>query len=228
MKNKRNEKTVEKKLGIIFKNPKLLHTALVHRSYLNESQEPQSNERFEFLGDAVLEFVVSANLTVSFPDLQEGELTALRARLVNTESLASVATKLNLGDVLYLSRGEERGGGRKNTALLADTFEAIMGALFLDQGIEACEKVVAHLILPSAQQELAHLKDPKSLLQELVQAQGKRAPFYKVIHEEGPDHAKMFTIAVLVENQEIAKGAGKSKKEAEEEAAKAALERLKE
>ncbi len=228
MKNERNEKILEKKLGISFRNPKLLHTALVHRSYLNETQEPQSNERFEFLGDAVLEFVVSANLTVSFPDLQEGELTALRARLVNTESLASVATKLNLGDVLYLSRGEEGGGGRKNTALLADTFEAVVGALFLDQGIEACEKVVAHLILPRATDELAHLKDPKSLLQELVQAQGKRAPFYKVVNEKGPDHAKMFTVAAVVEDEKIAIGMGKSKKEAEEEAAKAALERLKE
>lgn len=226
MKQQPNKTAIEKNLGVSFKNAGLLHTALVHRSFLNESKEKSSNERLEFLGDAVLEFVVSSEIVKKFPDLDEGGLTALRSKLVNTVSLAKVAQKVNLGQSLYISKGEEDGGGRNNPALLADSFEAVVGALFLDQGITACQDIIKKLILPKIQEALTNLKDAKSLLQENVQAQGKRAPIYKVISQAGPDHAKTFIVGVFVEGVEIERGGGKNKKEAEEEAAKKALEKI--
>lgn len=221
-----SEEIIQIKLGVSFTDKKLLHQALVHRSYLNESDEKESNERLEFLGDAVLEFVVTSDIVNKFVKLQEGELTALRSRLVNTIALANLAKKLELGQALYLSRGEEGSGGRENPALLADTFEAIIGALYLDQGIDACKNVIDRFILPGAKDALENLKDPKSALQELVQRQGDQIPKYKVISEIGPDHAKVFTVAVMVNNELIAQGTGKSKQEAEQEAAQEALKKL--
>lgn len=226
MKKVTREEEVEKKLKVHFRNLSLLHNALIHRSFLNESSERESNERFEFLGDAVLEFIVSSLIFESYPDLQEGELTALRSKLVNTQSLAAVAKSLGLGDALYISRGEEEGGGRVNPTLLADTFEAVLGALYLDQGTTVCEKVIKLFILPRTQTALENLKDSKSLLQEVIQAKGKRAPLYKVIKEQGPDHAKTFIVGVTVEGVEIAQGVGKSKQEAEQKAAQEALKKL--
>lgn len=221
-----NEQKIEEKLGVSFKDKKLLHTALIHRSYVNESDEQMSNERFEFLGDAVLEFVVTARITEEFATLQEGELTALRSKLVNTISLAGIAQNLGLGESLYLSKGEESGGGRENPALLADTFEAVIGALHLDQGIEACEQIIERFILPNAQPALANLKDPKSALQELVQRQGNQVPRYKVLSEVGPDHAKTFIVGVYTNDNMISQGMGKSKQEAEQKAAEEALKKL--
>lgn len=220
------EKEIEKKLAVRFKNPRFLHTALVHRSYLNESKETTSNERLEFLGDAVLELIVSAALIRNYPAFEEGELTALRSNLVNTNSLAQAAERLELGKSLYLSKGEEESGGRKNKTLLANTFEAIIGAIFLDQGISSCEKILEKFILQKTKQALLHLKDPKSMLQEQIQKRGQRAPIYKIIREEGSDHAKIFTVGVFVNGDLWAKGTGKSKQEAEQKAAQQALKNL--
>lgn len=220
------EKELEKRLGVIFKNPGMLHRALIHRSYLNESGEPNSNETLEFLGDAVLEFIVSTELFNSYPKLEEGELTALRSQLVNTTALSQVAEELSLGSALYLSRGEEGSGGRKNPSLLADTFEAVIGAIFLDLGVESAQQVVKRLIIPRTQVALHNLKDPKSLLQEIVQAKKGRAPVYGVLEEKGPDHAKVFKVGVYVNSKQVAWGTGKNKQTAQQSAAKNALEKL--
>lgn len=224
-KNSKEQKLLEK-IKIKFSNPKIFHQALVHRSYLNENpKERQSNERLEFLGDAVLEFSVSQRLFESLPERAEGELTALRAKLVNTESLASVGQKLGIGETLYLSRGEEAGGGRENKTLLANAVEAIIGAIFLDQGIETVKEFINQYIADASKLELApgKLKDPKTLFQEKIQAKGLRAPVYKLVSQEGPDHAKKFEVAVSVEGKKIASGKGRSLKEAQQEAASQAL-----
>lgn len=217
---------IEEKIGIGFKNKKLLNQAFIHRSYLNENPDiPQSNERLEFLGDAVLEFVVSEVLFQKFKKEDEGHLTALRARLVNTVSLAQTAKELGVGKLLYLSRGEEKGGGRENPSLLADTVEALIGAIFVDQGIEKANDFVDRFILKRLPEIVKKpLKDPKSLLQEFVQANGYPAPVYKVVKEVGPDHAKEFTVEVLIGGKPYTQGTGPSKQVATQKAAKAALE----
>lgn len=207
------------------KNNKLLKQALTHRSWVNENDESRgTNERLEFLGDAILEFVVSLSIYNKFKDKEEGYLTALRANLVNTKNLSQVAEKLNLGAEIYLSKGEEEGGGRTNPSLLADTVEAIIGAIYLDQGIDASKEFIEENILIDADKKAsAPLKDPKSLLQEKVQAQGLPAPRYQLVSEIGPDHNKEFTIEVIINGKSIAKGVGKSKSEAEQDAAGSAL-----
>lgn len=207
------------------KNNKLLKQALTHRSWVNENDEGRgTNERLEFLGDAILEFVVSLSIYNKFKDKEEGYLTALRANLVNTKNLSQVAEKLNLGAEIYLSKGEEEGGGRTNPSLLADTVEAIIGAIYLDQGIDASKEFIEENILIDADKKAsAPLKDPKSLLQEKVQAQGLPAPRYQLVSEIGPDHNKEFTIEVIINGKSIAKGVGKSKSEAEQDAAGSAL-----
>lgn len=228
MKPKTQEEEIEKNINIQFKKKALLHQALIHRSYLNENkQEKSSNERLEFLGDAVLEFVVSERLYHSFPHFSEGKLTALRAKLVNTRALAAIARKLKLGEAIYLSKGEESNQGRSNTSLLANTLEALIGAIFLDQGIQASESFINRFIL-SRIPDIARepLKDAKSLLQELVQSRGLPAPIYKTIREEGPDHAKEFTVQVLINKKPVAWGRGSSKQTAAQNAAKKALARL--
>ncbi len=213
---------------IDFKNKNLLKQALTHRSWVNENSENNgTNERLEFLGDAILEFIVSKEIYARFPKEEEGYLTALRANLVNTKNLASVATSLKIGDMILLSKGEEDGGGRLNSSLLADTVEAIIGALFLDQGIEASEKFINDNILIDVDKKASlPLKDPKSLLQEKVQAKGYSAPKYQVISEIGPDHNKEFTVEVIVNGKPEAKGKGKSKSEAEQDAATNALDSM--
>lgn len=224
MNPKKNEEQLQEKLEVKFNDPALLHQALLHRSYLNESSEPESNERLEFLGDAVLEFIVSKELFTSYPDLQEGELTSLRANLVNTDSLARASRELGLGEVIYLSRGEEKGGGRMSTSLLANSFEALIGALFIDQGVEAAQNLITKFLLSRTQEAMENLKDAKSLLQEKVQAAGSKAPVYRILEESGPDHAKTFIVGVFVGEKELSRGTGKSKQEAEQAAASAALE----
>src|SRR3989344_2336125 len=208
-----------------FTNKKLLELALTHKSWVNEhSGKRGSNERLEFLGDAILEFIVSKEIYSKFPQEEEGYLTALRANLVNTKNLAEVAKKLNIGEMIKLSKGEEDGGGRTNSSLLADTVEAIIGALFLDQGLEASEKFIKENILIDTDKKAGlPLKDPKSLLQEKVQSKNLPAPKYQVISETGPDHNKEFVIKVVVNGKSIAKGTGKSKSEAEQDAAGSAL-----
>lgn len=212
-------------LKTTFKNHNLFDLALTHRSWVNEHKGVRSsNERLEFLGDAILEFVVSREIYIKFPDREEGFLTALRANLVNTVALAEIATSLNLGKFIYLSKGEEDGGGRENTSLLADTVEAIIGAIFIDRGIEASEKFIKENILINVNEKAStSLKDPKSLLQEYVQSLGRSTPKYKVVSQVGPDHNKRFEIEVEIENETWGRGGGKSKAEAEQEAARQAL-----
>ncbi|MBI2590646.1 MAG: ribonuclease III [Candidatus Blackburnbacteria bacterium] len=223
------EAQIEEKIGITFKNKSYLHKAFVHRSYLNENkQENESNERLEFLGDAVLEFIVSNHLFAHFPKLDEGHLTALRSKLVNTISLAQTARELDLGDALYLSRGEEQSGGRTNTGLLANTVEALLGAIFLDQGVDGAREFVDKFILSKVPETVKEsLKDPKSMLQEFVQARGLPAPGYKVVAETGPDHAKEFAVEVFIDKKSYASGKGNSKKAATQDAAAKALEEWK-
>lgn len=211
----------------IFKNQALFTQALTHRSWVNEHKgERTSNERLEFLGDAILEFVITEHIFDQFPNEQEGYLTSLRANLVNTQNLAALALKLGVGSELYLSRGEEEGGGRENTSLLADTVEAIIGALYLDQGLELVKEFVkSNLVTEIPDKVKSPLKDPKSRLQEYIQSKGGLAPNYKVIEESGPDHEKRFIIDVIVSGESWGKGEGKSKNQAEQAAAEKALEK---
>lgn len=210
----------------LFKNETLMNQALTHRSWVNEHKNArQSNERLEFLGDAILEYIVSKELFRLYPDQPEGYLTALRANIVNTESLAGISASLKLGEKLFLSKGEEEGGGRNNPSILADTFEAVIGALYIDGGLEKAEELIQTMLLKHIDKIVSKpLKDPKSLLQELVQAEGCMAPKYEVVHEEGPDHDKIFTIDVLVDGKKAGTGTGKNKSEAAQNAAKNALE----
>lgn len=209
----------------IFKDEKLFKMALTHKSSLNEMPElKESNERLEFLGDAILEFVVTESLYKSFPDKQEGYLTALRANLVNTQNLAELAKRLGVGELILLSRGEEDGGGRENPSLLADTVEALIGALYLDQGVKRVEEFIKINLITEIPDKVAKpLKDPKSRFQEYIQAKGFPTPKYKVLRELGPDHNKEFVVEVSVEGKVLGKGEGKSKSLAEQEAAKNAL-----
>ena len=209
----------------IFNHKDLFETALTHKSCLNEHPEiKESNERLEFLGDAVLEFIITETLYKSFPDKQEGYLTALRANLVNTQNLSEIAKKINIGSLIHLSKGEEDGGGRENPSLLADTVEAIIGALYLDQGLIKVEEFIKeNLVAEIPDKVLKPLKDPKSRFQEYIQAKGFPAPKYKVLKETGPDHNRDFVIQVEVQGKIYGEGAGKSKSQAEQEAAKKAL-----
>ncbi len=213
-----------------FNNKQLFDQVFTHRSFLNESSEKlESNERLEFLGDSILSFIVSSYIFEHFPDFKEGELTNLRSILTNTETLASVSRELGLGQHLKLSKGEEAGGGRENKTLLANTFEALLGGLFVDQGLEAGKEFVHDTILSRTEKFLEEygLKDPKSQLQETIQELHRVSPVYKIINEEGPDHAKMYTVGVYLNDKLLAEGIGKSKQEAEKQAAAAALLELK-
>lgn len=214
------------KIEKFFKNKDLLKQALTHKSWVNEHKNlRESNERLEFLGDAVLEFVVSKELYLKLPKKEEGYLTALRANLVNTVNLSKVAIRLNIGKVLYLSKGEVESGGRNNPSILADTVEAVIGAVYFDGGTKKAENFIKEYILDDLEQKIKEpLKDSKSRLQEVVQAKGLMAPKYEVVSEEGPDHNKDFLIQVIINNKPYAKGIGKNKGEAEQEAAKRALE----
>jgi len=208
-----------------FKNKDLFDLALTHRSWVNEHKGVrESNERLEFLGDAILEFVVSDKLYSEFPDKEEGFLTALRANLVNTISLGQVAVKLELGPMLFLSKGEEDGGGRGNPSLLADTVEALIGSIFIDRGIKEAEEFIKSILLSDIEEKSRlPLKDPKSSLQEYVQSKGLIAPKYKLLEESGPDHNKKFVIEVWVDGEKWGTGEGKSKSTAEQEAARQSL-----
>ena len=211
-----------------FKNQLLYEQALTHRSWINENPGVrESNERLEFLGDAVLEFVVSSHLFLELPDKEEGFLSALRSNIVNTQNLALLATRLNIGEKIYMSRGEKRGGGSSNASLLADTIEALIGAIYIDQGYDEAARFIHSFLLDDLKEKLqAPLKDPKSLLQEKVQSNGLPTPKYRVIEEKGPDHNKEFMVEVLVDNKPFAQGPGKSKNQAEQAAATSALEKL--
>jgi ribonuclease III len=218
------------RLNLDFSRPSLLTRALTHRSYLNEHPESalEDNERLEFLGDAVLDFLVGAWLYNHFPWMSEGELTRLRSALVRTEQLAEFAQDLGFGPALRLGRGEGAGGGRQSSALLCATFEAVVGALYLDQGLEAVSKFIEPLMSEASGQILATNRDqdPKSIFQERIQALGYPPPVYQSAGHSGPEHQKVFNIELLVDGQVYAVGEGQSKQQAAKVAARAALERL--
>ena len=210
-----------------FKNPEIFDQAMTHKSWVNENPSKRgSNERLEFLGDAVLELVVTDYLFKKFPEKEEGYLTNLRANIVNTTNLASLAKKIDLGESIFLSKGEQS-GGVKNKSLLADTIEAIIGAIYLDSGIVAAGKFIEENLLSDLDVKLKEpLKDAKSRFQESVQASGLPAPKYKVIKITGPDHARLFTVHVYVKGKVVGEGVGKSKSEAQQKAASVALEKV--
>ena len=218
---------LEKIIDVKFINKNLLAESVTHRSYLNESVDTiESNERLEFLGDAILELLVSDYLFKTFPQFPEGKLTNLRSAIVNTKTLGTVGNKLKLGDFLLLSNGEEAGGGRTNNSLLADVFESVLGAIYLDRGIKAAQKLLETHLYPEIQKvlELGTFNDFKSMLQEKVQDKYRVTPVYEVIKEEGPDHNKTFYCRVMIGDKNIGEGTGKSKQEAEQDAARVGLE----
>lgn len=218
-----------KQLNLKFKDPKVFRQIFIHRSYLNEvKQDLPSNERLEFLGDSILSLIISNELFIRRPNDSEGELTNLRAYIVKTKSLAAAAKKLDLGKFLRLSKGEEVGGGRENLQILANTYEALVGAVFLDQGLAKTTELISKTLLPLFEKELklGPPKDAKSNLQELVQEKFRTSPRYEIVKTSGPDHAKKFLVAVKLGSRELGRGEGFSKQEAEENAATLALEDL--
>jgi len=219
-----------KTLGLTFKNLDLLVEALTHRSYLNENKDAANhNERLEFLGDAVLELAATRFLYDRFPHKPEGELTAYRAALVNTVSLAESSKALGLNDMLRLSKGEAKDTGRARDIILANAYEAVLGAVYLDQGYDAAEAFVARTLYPKIDSiiEKRAYQDAKSRFQEAAQDKKSITPSYKTLSEEGPDHDKKFTVGVFLNEEKIAEGTGKSKQEAEQAAAQNALDTTK-
>ena len=227
--NQERVEALEQALGMKFSNPLLLREALTHRSYLNEiDQAWPSNERLEFLGDAVLGMISTDYLFRRFPDLGEGELTNLRSALVRTETLARFAQSIRLGRYLFLGRGEEMSSGRRRPGGLACAFEALLGAIYLDQGFDSVRKFALGFLEPelTAVLEGRLHKNAKSVLQELVQARMQQTPAYFLVEEAGPDHAKAFTVEVRVGNRVLGRGQDRSKRGAEQAAAERALENL--
>ena len=220
-------KNLEKNIGYVFKDKDVLKEALTHRSYLNENPKwgHQDNERLEFLGDAVLELTVTDELYKRFPDYKEGQMTGLRAALVNYQMLAEVSKSFSLEKFVLLSRGEARDTGRARDVILANAIEAVIGALFLDSGLAAVKKFVNKFVMSHLAEVIRGglYKDAKSLLQEKIQETTKVTPIYKVLSETGPDHAKVFEVGVYVGSKLLAKGVGHSKQEADLDAAKNAL-----
>ena len=227
---------LEQRLGYKFARPALLHDALTHSSAVPEMRASQgesynvraavNNERLEFLGDAVLELLTSEYLLEAFPDWSEGQLSKSRARLVNAHSLEAVARRLRLGDHLRLGRGEEKTGGREKQTLLADAFEAVLAAIYLDAGLSAAREVLRRTLFEQALEEAGERmaeSDRKSALQELLQSRGQVPAEYRVVGESGPDHQKIFQIEVWVNGSRLAAAEGGTKKEAEQRAARKAL-----
>ena len=222
--------TLQNTLGVKFRDISLLEKSLVHRSYLNENQgiESDSNERLEYLGDAVLGFIVAEKLYKDFPDYDEGRMTRLRSVLVRRETLARISRSINLGEYLFLGKGEDTSGGRNKSANLACALEAVIAAVYLDQGIVKTRKMIFRLLEEEWQKAIKKPAtiDYKSKLQELIQSREQKIPSYQVTGTSGPDHIKTFDVEVRLGNEVLGSGSGKSKKEAETEAARAALEKL--
>jgi ribonuclease-3 len=235
-----DEDQLEERLGYRFQNPELLERALTHSSAVPElraerTQEAaeaaaiQDNERLEFLGDAVLELLAREYLLDSFPEWNEGQLSKSRARLVNAQSLQDAARRVRLGEHLRLGRGEEKTGGREKPTLLADAFEAVVAAVYLDAGLEATRKLLKRLLFEQALEERGERiadSDRKSALQEFLQGQGKPPADYRLTGESGPDHQKVFQVEVWINGERMARGEGTTKKEAEQRAAQSAMELL--
>ena len=227
MRERDHMKTLEEKLGYSFQNRALLENALTHSSCANESRgKLQSNERLEFLGDSILGMVVADHLYRNHPDLPEGVLTRTRAALVCEDSLVLVAEELGLGAYLRLGKGEEAGGGRNRPSIRADAVEAILAAVYLDGGIGSARKIIQKYILSREVAGLTKPRDYKTALQELVQRESGQVLAYRLIGEEGPDHNKRFFVEVTLNGNGVGQGSGRSKKEAEQMAAKAAIETL--
>ena len=228
--NEMKIKEFEKSLNLDFNDKLLIQRALTHKSYPNENRRLnlKDNERLEFLGDSVLSLSVSTYIFNKFSDLPEGELAKMRAVIVSAPILAEAAKRIELGQFLFLGKGEEMTGGRKRDSILADTMEAIFGALYLDQGFSAA----ADFILKQLKVDIInvaegnHIQDYKTMLQEVIQGNGNVRPEYEVVDEEGPDHNKTFIVAVKLKEDSLGAGQGSSKKEAEQEAAKVALDKL--
>lgn len=228
---KKKLKEFEKLLGISFKKREHLKRALMHKSYANENKYPavDHNERYEYLGDAVLELAVSDALFRTFPEHSEGELSKLRAAIVNEDQLAELAREIKLGDYMFLGKGEDRTGGRDKPSLLSDAYEAVLGAVFLDRGFDKAVKVIKKNFESVIKKVggTGFVSDFKTRLQEVVQGKFRTIPRYKLVRETGPDHSKTFEINLFVGGELMSTGSGASKKSAEQDAARVALEKLK-
>ena len=222
-------KGLQERLGYSFKDVALLEAALTHSSYANENRKSNagSNERLEFLGDSVLGMTVASLIFESQPDLPEGRMTRLRAELVCEKSLAALSAKLGIGECILLGRGEEKGGGRARPSILADAVEAVLAAIYLDGGFVPVEKRIKEHLSPGGARPEPENSDHKTTLQELVQEKSGRVISYHITGESGPDHRKSFAVVVRPNGDLIGRGEGKSKKEAEQEAARSALDKLK-
>ncbi len=220
---------LERILGVVFHDKLNLLTAITHRSYLNEHKEAQQdhNERLEFLGDAVLELVVTDFLFRKYPEKPEGELTAIRSALVNTVSLSEASTKLGVNDYLLMSKGESKDMGRARQYILANAFEAFIGALYIDQGYAVAQKFIAEQLFAKTDRivEKRLWQDPKSRFQELAQEHTNLTPTYTTLGQEGPDHDRVFTVGVFLGKEKVGEGKGRAKQEAEQEAALQAIEK---
>lgn len=216
---------LETKIGVKFKDKNLLDQAFVHRSYLNENTGKHSNERLEFLGDAVLELVTTEHLFKHFPEQNEGVLTSYRAAIVRGANLALIAEDLKLGQYLYLSRGEDASGGRSKHYILANTVESLVGAIYLDQGFNASKKFIHKWIISTLANiiEEGLYLDAKTHFQEKAQEKEGLTPYYKVLKEEGPDHDKTFTVGAFIGETKVGEGHGANKQDAEQEAARKAI-----
>lgn len=223
----KNYQKLEKKIGIEFKNQDLIQQAFVHKSYVNEHRNKgiKHNERLEFLGDAVLELVATKHLFDKYPNQSEGQMTTFRSALVKGKHLAEVARTLELGEYLYLSNGEEKSGGRDKNYILANTVEALIGAIYVERNYEVAKDFIQKHILAKLDQIIEqglHI-DAKSQFQEMSQEKETFTPYYEVIEEKGPDHSKVFTMGAYIDGELVAEGTGSSKQSAEEKAAKNAL-----
>ncbi len=223
----KEQEHLEKHLGVHFKEPELLRQALTHRSYLNENRGATwgHNERLEFLGDAVLELVITNFLYHKYPHYAEGEMTALRAALVRADTLSNVGVDMEIGEYLYLSKGESRDLGRARQYILANAVEAVIGAVYLDQGMEAARKIIERFVIPKIDDVVKEglLVDAKSKFQTLAQEHHGITPTYKTLKESGPDHNKYFTVGVYLKDELVAEGEGDSKQVAEQNAARLGL-----
>lgn len=220
-------KALQKILGVEFKDKSLLLTAITHRSYLNEHRDAtwEHNERLEFLGDAVLELVVTDFLFRKYPEKPEGELTAVRAALVNTVSLSNASEKLEVNQFLLMSKGEAKDEGRARQYILANVFEACIGAIYLDQGYDRARDFIAERLFGNTEEIIQKRlwQDPKSRFQELAQEKASITPTYETLSQDGPDHDRVFTVGVFLRHEKVAEGKGRSKQEAEQKAAEAAM-----
>jgi ribonuclease-3 len=221
---------IQKKIDVKFKDKNLLNRALIHRSYVNESlaKPLTDNERLEYLGDSVLGLVVNEYLFKRFEDYPEGDLAKIKSAVVSEPTLAKVAREIDLGNFLLMGKGEELNGGRDRSSILANSFEALIGAVYLDRGLKDCRNFILTLLKKDIERidSMTYLRDPKTTLQEYVQKKYKERPVYEVVEEKGPDHKKEFIIRLTINGEEVARGSGSSKRKAEMTAAEYILKKI--